>query len=80
METIKNKLAFTPVKGTDEKIKKINRHQDGYVYFSTDSKKIYMPHNDELLTMGGYSSIFYGTRNMSEAEIYGDDTDFDFLG
>jgi hypothetical protein len=58
----------------------MNSAQDGFVYFATDSKKIYMAHNKELLTMGGNSSIYYGTRTMTEDEIYGDDTEFDFLG
>lgn len=80
MDNLKNNIPFVPVVGTDAKIKKINSYQDGFVYFATDSKKIYMAHDKELLTMGGNSSIYYGTRKMSEDEIYGDDTDFDFLG
>lgn len=80
MDNLKDTMAFVPVIGTEEKIKKINSHQDGFVYFATDSKKIYMAHDKELLTMGGNSSVYYGVRTMSEDEIYGDNTEFDFLG
>ena len=80
MDNLKDTMAFVPVIGTEEKIKKINSHQDGFVYFATDSKKIYMAHDKELLTMGGNSSVYYGARTMSEDEIYGDNTEFDFLG
>ena len=75
-----NQIPFTPVKGKEAQIKKLNPQQDGFVYFSTDTKKIFMSQNKELLTMGGNSSIYYGSRPMAEHEIYGDSTDFDFLG
>jgi hypothetical protein len=39
-----------------------------------------MSHDEELLTMGGNSSIYYGKRVMSDEEIYGSLTEFDFLG
>ena len=79
MDNLINKVAFTPVKGTDSQIKKTSP-TEGCVYFATDSKKIYMSHSNELLTMGGNSSIYYGTRNFTDDEIYGDLTDFNFFG
>jgi hypothetical protein len=75
-----NTIAFTPVKGKDEQIKEITNHQEGLIYFTTDSKKIYMPHENELLTMGGNSSVYYGTRQMADYEIFGNETEFNFLG
>ena len=80
MDNSTNKKPFIPVKAKEAQVKKLESHQDGYLYFTTDSKKIYMAHDKELLTMGGNSSVYYGKRTMADEEIYGDLTEFDFLG
>lgn len=52
--------AFRPVKGTEEKIMS-TEYQEGYVYFATDTKKIYLDANGEAkIPMGGTSGIYYG--------------------
>ena len=71
-----NKTQFRPVVGTDAVILR----QDpaaGYVWFATDTKKIYYSDGNSFLSMGGNAGIYYG--NM----IPGDDVEtgqleFDF--
>ena len=71
-------IAFVPVKGTEEKIKSLTP-QKGYLYFTTDTKKIFMEQDSELISMGGNSSVFYGSREITQIEIDGGQTDFYFL-
>lgn len=54
-----NKIPFTPIQGTESKISSIPRTQ-GNLYFSTDTKKIYLDTAYERLSMGGNTGIFYG--------------------
>ena len=57
--------SFHPVSGTDEKIKNTG-YNEGWVYFATDSKKIYLDMDgQEKIQMGGSTSgIFYGIKDM----------------
>ena len=36
------KIAFRPVKGTESQIQQLANYNDGYLYFSTDTRKIYL--------------------------------------
>lgn len=67
-----NGLPFRPVQGTEERIRSFNSGQaiNGYVYFATDTKKIYCGKNNEFIPMGGNSGIYYANRPMSEDERY----------
>ena len=59
---------FRPVMGTDSKILD-HMYQDGNVYFATDSKKIYLDADGiNKISMGGNSSIFYGTLSISDSD------------
>jgi hypothetical protein len=50
---------FRPYRGTDDTIKGIP-YSEGYVYFATDSGRIYLDYNNERLSMGGNgASVFY---------------------
>lgn len=81
MENINSRdtLAFIPVQGKEEKIKNLHKQaKDGYVYFATDTKKIYCGKNGEFISMGGNSGIYYGNREFSEDETNTDQTSFIF--
>ena len=55
--------------GEEERIKAVKGNgkiENGKVYFSTDTKKIFLAKNNELLSMGGNSGIFYGNQPIPE--------------
>lgn len=70
------KMPFRPVRGTEEKILAAS-YEEGKVYFSTDTKKIYLDANGDRLSMGGNSGIYYATKNFG-TEIPEDQTEFEF--
>lgn len=62
-----NNIPFRVVKGLNEAIldKPIN---EGYVYFATDTKKIYLDTTDSRLSMGGNTGIYYGYADFTGEE------------
>lgn len=60
-------IAFRPVRGKDAKIQSAE-YQEGYVYFATDTKKIYLDANGVRAPMGGNSGIYYGKKNFGEVD------------
>lgn len=69
-------LPFRVVRGTEAAIQD-RPTEEGYLYFSTDTKKIYMGKNGEKLPMGGNSGIYYGIRDSKPTDT--DEGDFYFL-
>ena len=61
------KEAFRIVRGKEKNIKSRNA-ENGYVYFTTDSKKILYGYNDQYLPMGGNSGIYYANKALTEEE------------
>jgi hypothetical protein len=61
------KTPFKVVRGKENKIKSLPR-QDGYVYFTTDTKKIYLDTNDNRLPMGGNVGIYYADVKFESSE------------
>ena len=51
---------------------------NGFVYFTTDTHKIFLGHNGEYIAMGGTSGIYYGKRQLTDDEKYGDQILFNF--
>lgn len=53
-------IKFRPIQGNDSQIKKIE-YNDGYIYFATDTGKIYLDANNEnkILMGGGGASLLY---------------------
>ena len=70
--------SFRPVKCTEEVLKTLTPI-DGYVAFTTDTKKIYACLDGEFKMMGGSSGVYYGKRTLSDDELYGDEVFFTFL-
>ena len=58
---------FRPVQGLEYNIKN-SSPVDGYLYFATDTKKIFLAKEGNYLPMGGNSGIFYGSRELSDEE------------
>lgn len=60
-----NKIPFIPVYGTEDKISN-QSYSEGHVYFSTDTKKIYLDVNKSRLSMGGNTGIYYANINFGD--------------
>lgn len=64
MDSISRK--FIPVQGTELEIMSKGYHE-GHLYFSTDTKKIYLDANGiSKMPMGGNSGIHYGNMQLQE--------------
>lgn len=70
------KLPFRPVVGTDAQIQQ-SQPAEGYVWFATDTKKIYYSDGVSFLSMGGNSNIFYGIMELEDTPDEGQ-TEFTF--
>ena len=70
-------LLFTPVVGTDARIRSEGNGVCGHVYFATDSKKIYYSDGQSMMSMGGNTGIYYGNMRP-EKEPDSNQTSFDF--
>lgn len=66
---------FRPVQCT-ENILKNKSPVNGFLYFATDSKKIYLGKEGKFLPMGGSTGIYYGTRVAEEGEADSEVTSF----
>jgi hypothetical protein len=71
-------IPFRPVKCLEEQIETMAPN-DGYVLFTTDTRKIYACINGEYKMMGGSSGVFYGTKQLTDEEKYGEQVIFYFL-
>lgn len=69
-------LPFNVVKGTEASIKSCNP-LPGYLWFALDTRKIYYSDGADFISMGGNSSIFYGTLTWAEKPD-SDQVEFDF--
>ena len=58
-----NDCRFYPVQCSENKLRTLTP-QDGYVYFTTDSKKIYLGRNNKLVSMNETTGIFYGFKEI----------------
>ena len=71
------KVSFRPVRGKESDMIKISPI-DGYVYFTTDTQKIYCAQDNKFIPMGGNSGVYYGNPTFSEDESNTGETDFIF--
>ena len=59
-------ISFRPVRGLEAAIMTMG-YNEGFVYFATDTKKIYVDANgQEKIPMGGNSGIYYGRMVLEE--------------
>lgn len=57
------KRVFRPVAGIEEKILSV-APVNGYVYFATDSRKIYLGENNEFIPMSSSKGYYYGKKDI----------------
>lgn len=60
---IKSGCPFQPVQCSEVTFQNITP-EDGHVYFTTDTKKIYLGKNQEAIQMCGATGFFYGTKEI----------------
>ena len=72
------KIPFRPVKCPESALETMSP-VDGYVIFTTDTRKIFMVVDGEFKMMGGSSGVFYGTKVLTDEEKFGDQIIFSFL-
>lgn len=58
-----NECRFNPVQCTWEKFETLTA-QDGFVYFVTDKKKLFLGKNKQMIPMCASSGIFYGHKGI----------------
>ena len=76
--TANGKLPFRVVKCPEEKIPE--KYTEGYVYFTTDTKKIYLDTEIDRLSMGGNTGIYYADikfESSDDIEYYFTSDDID---
>lgn len=72
---------FRPVRCVEDDIDPVKGRPsvNGFVYFTTDTKKIYLGVPEgKYIMMGGSSGVFYGSRQLTDDEKYGDEAFFSF--
>jgi hypothetical protein len=77
MNKSENRIPFHPAVGTESIILK-QEPREGWVWFATDSKKIYYSDGNVHLPMGGNSSVFYGTKSFEDETVDEGQTEFVF--
>ena len=71
-------LPFNVVKGSEAAIK-ASRPLPGYLWFALDTRKIYYSDGEDFISMGGNSSVFFGTLTWPEDNPPdSDQVEFDF--
>jgi hypothetical protein len=55
---------FRPVRCTEEKLNSLDTIVDGYIYFTTDTQKLFLGQNGQKIEMCGYNGVYYGTKNI----------------
>lgn len=70
-------VAFRPVRCKESDLQRLSP-TNGYVYFTTDTQKIYCANKDKFIPMGGNSGVYYGNRTFVENETNTGETDFVF--
>lgn len=68
---------FRPVRCLEKDLDEI-KSTNGFLYFTLDTQKIYYGTGTSFLPMGGNSGIYYGTRQLTDDEKYGDQVFFNF--
>lgn len=65
-------IAFTPIRGLEQDIRKIDYHE-GYIYFAEDSGKIFLDSNNDRTVMGGAGvSVFFAHEDRVSTNIITD--------
>ena len=60
---VNTQFPFRPVRCSEDKLKTLDT-VDGYLYFTTDTQKLFLGQNGQKLEMCGYNGIYYGTKEI----------------
>ena len=55
---------FRPVRCTEEKLNSLDTIVDGYIYFTTDTQKLFLGQNGQKIEMCGYNGVYYGIKEI----------------
>lgn len=77
MNATQSEHPFRVVKCT-ESLMKERTPENGFVYFTTDTHKIYWGQEEVYIPMGGTTGIYYGIRELTDDEKFGDQSLFIF--
>lgn len=77
MNAMQSENPFRVVKCT-ESLMKTRAPENGFVYFTTDTHKIYWAQEETYVPMGGTTGIYYGMRELTDDEKFGDQSLFIF--
>jgi hypothetical protein len=77
MNKSERRIPFHPAIGPENLILKQDP-REGWVWFATDSKKIYYSNGETHLPMGGNSSVFYGTKSFDDEVVDEGQVEFEF--
>ena len=72
-----NKIPFRPMRGVESKIL-ASEPVEGYVWFATDTRKIFYSNGTDFIPMGGNSGIYYGKMVLPETPEEGQ-VEFNFF-
>lgn len=56
-------VVFRPVRCSEEKLSTLDT-KEGYLYFTTDTQKLFMGQNGKKIEMCGYNGIYYGNKEI----------------
>ena len=56
-------IVFRPVRCSEEKLSTLDT-KEGYLYFTTDTQKLFMGQNGKKIEMCGYNGIYYGNKEI----------------
>jgi hypothetical protein len=71
MEINTTHTPFRPVKCLEENVANMTPIE-GYVLFTTDTRKIFTCIDGEYKPIGGSSGVFYGSKRLTDEEKYGE--------
>ena len=60
---VNTQFPFKPVRCSEDKLKMLDT-VDGYLYFTTDTQKLFLGQNGQKLEMCGYNGIYYGKKGI----------------
>lgn len=64
--TDSNKIGFSPIMGKESTIM-AQEYQEGFLYFATDTKRIFMDaKGNSKMPMGGNSGVYYGQMKLAD--------------
>ena len=71
MNATETEIPFRVVKCTEDMMRNRNA-ENGFIYFTTDTQKIYWGQNSKYIPMSGSAGLYYGKREVPDDEKFSD--------